>query len=152
MSATPDIRSPSKPRIALGFDFGLRYIGVAVGQEVTHSANPLTTLTAHEGNPDWNQITQLIRQWNPDLLIVGLPLNMDQSQQFMTKAARRFGNRLHGRYGLAIEWVDERLSTVEARERLNIKSSASGRRQGIDQIAAQCILQTWLTEQQTIRH
>jgi putative Holliday junction resolvase len=136
----------AKPRVVLGFDFGLRYIGVAVGQEVTRTANPLTTLKAHDGKPNWDQVTKLIEQWRPDLLIVGLPLNMDQSEQPLTQAARRFGNRLHGRYSLTVEWVDERLSTVEAWEQLTLGSSFLGRRD-IDQLAAQCILQTWLREQ-----
>jgi putative Holliday junction resolvase len=138
--------SLTKPRVVLGFDFGLSHIGVAVGQEVTHTANPLTTLKAHDGKPNWDQVTKLIEQWHPDLLIVGLPLNMDQSEQPLTHAARRFGNRLHGRYGLTVEWIDERLSTVEAWEQLNLESTFLDRRD-IDQLAAQCILQTWLREQ-----
>lgn len=147
MTGTISASSPEKPRVVLGFDFGMRQIGVAVGQEITRSASPLTTLKAHDGKPNWDQIAQLIKQWRPDLLIVGLPLNMDQSEQPLTVAARRFGNRLRGRYGLAVEWVDERLSTIEARERLHLKSPFSGRHQALDQVAAQCILQTWLSEQ-----
>jgi putative Holliday junction resolvase len=139
-------KSLIKPRVVLGFDFGLSHIGVAVGQEVTYTANPLITLKAHDGKPNWDQVTKLIEQWRPDLLIVGLPLNMDQSEQPLTHAARRFGNRLHGRYGLPVEWIDERLSTVEAWEQLNLESTFLGRRD-IDQLAAQCILQTWLREQ-----
>ncbi|QBQ54032.1 Holliday junction resolvase RuvX [Nitrosococcus wardiae] len=147
MKGTAVTPPPQKPRVVLGFDFGMRQIGVAVGQEVTHSATPLTTLKARDGKPHWDQVTQLIEQWRPDLLIVGLPLNMDQSEQFLTQAARRFGNRLHGRYGLAVEWIDERLSTIEARERLNLKTPFLGRHPKLDQVAAQCILQTWLREQ-----
>jgi putative Holliday junction resolvase len=146
MNGIADAKSLTKPRVALGFDFGLSHIGVAVGQEVTHTANPLITLKAHDGKPNWDQVTKLIEQWHPDLLIVGLPLNMDQSEQPLTHAARRFGNRLHGRYGLPVEWIDERLSTVEAWEKLNLESTFLGRRD-IDQLAAQCILQTWLREQ-----
>ncbi|BAW79515.1 Holliday junction resolvase YqgF [Candidatus Nitrosoglobus terrae] len=146
MNETADNKAPAKPRVVLGFDFGLSYIGVAVGQEITYTANPLITLKAHDGKPNWDQVTQLIEQWHPDLLIVGLPLNMDQSEQPLTHAARRFGNRLHGRYGLPVEWVDERLSTVEAWEQLMLKPNFLSRRD-IDQLAAQCILQTWLREQ-----
>lgn len=146
MNGIADAKSLTKPRVVLGFDFGLSHIGVAVGQEVTHTANPLITLKAHDGKPNWDQVTKLIEQWRPDLLIVGLPLNMDQSEQPLTHAARRFGNRLHGRYGLPVEWIDERLSTVEAWEQLNLESTFLGRRD-IDQLAAQCILQTWLREQ-----
>ncbi|CAB1274639.1 Holliday junction resolvase RuvX [Candidatus Nitrosacidococcus tergens] len=136
----------TRPRVVLGFDFGLSYIGVAVGQEITYTANPLTTLRARNGTPNWDQVTQLIEQWHPDLLVVGLPLNMDQSEQPLTHAASRFGHRLQGRYGLTVEWIDERLSTAEAWEQVNYKSSPRGHR-CIDQLAAQCILQTWLREQ-----
>jgi putative holliday junction resolvase len=141
----------TKPRTVLGFDFGLHHIGVAVGQEITHSASPLTTLIACDGKPRWDQITALLEQWQPDLLVVGLPFNMDGSEQPLTEAARRFGNRLHGRYGLPVEWIDERLSTVEARERLYLESHFLGRHRDLDQLAAQCILQTWLREQPTTR-
>lgn len=138
---------PRKPRVLLGFDFGMSRIGVAVGQEITHSASPLTTIRASTGKPRWEHITQLIEQWRPHLLVVGLPIQIDGTDQPLTVAARRFGNCLHGRYGLPVEWIDERLSTVEARERLNLKSPFHGRRWDIDPMAAQCILQTWLTEQ-----
>lgn len=148
MSSTADTQPPRKPRVLLGFDFGLSRIGIAVGQEVTHSASPLTTIKASGGKPRWEHITRLIEQWRPDLLVVGLPIDMDGAEQLLTVAARRFGNRLHGRYGLPVEWIDERLSTVEARERLSFESHFHGRRWGLDPVAAQCILQTWLREQQ----
>ena len=142
---------PIKPRTVLGFDFGLHHIGIAVGQEITHSANPVTTLIARDGQPRWEQITGILEQWRPDLLVVGLPLNMDGSEQPLTVVARRFGNRLRGRYGLPVEWIDERLSTVEARERLSLEAHLLSRHRDLDQLAAQCILQTWLTEQLTAR-
>ncbi len=146
--ATNALPTPlKKPRVLLGFDFGLSRIGVAVGQEVTHSASPLATIRASAGKPCWEHITQLIEQWRPDLLVVGLPLHIDGTEQPLTVAARRFGNRLHGRYGLPVEWIDECLSTIEARKRLNLKSPLHGRRWDIDPVAAQCILQTWLSEQ-----
>jgi putative holliday junction resolvase len=144
--------SPSiKPRTVLGFDFGLHHIGVAIGQEITYSASPVTTLIARDGQPRWEQITALLKQWQPDLLVVGLPFNMDGSEQSLTAAARRFGNRLRGRYGLPVEWVDERLSTVEARERLYLEAHLLSRHRDLDQLAAQCILQTWLREQPSAR-
>ena len=86
-------------RSLMGFDFGTRSIGIATGQEVTGTASPLTSLKANEGIPDWVQLEKLLKEWQPDLLIVGLPLNMDGTEQEMTVRAGKFGQRLHGRFG-----------------------------------------------------
>ena len=80
-------------RTLLGFDYGLKNIGVAVGQDLTQTANPLTVIKARDGIPNWDDIEALITEWQPKLLIVGLPLNMDGTEQQMTTAARKFGNR-----------------------------------------------------------
>ena len=129
-------------RSLLAFDYGTERIGIAVGQEVTRSATPLTTLNTIKGAPDWDKISQLIDQWQPELFIVGLPLNMDGTEGDMCKKARRFGNQLNGRYNLEVIWVDERLSSAEAEQ---IKSEQGIQRQ-TDELAAQVILQTWLNE------
>jgi len=132
----------------LGFDYGLKYIGVAVGQSLTMTANSLTTLKAKEGIPNWEQIEDLLTEWQPQKLIVGLPLNMDGTDQAMTKAAKKFGNRLNGRFHLPIELQDERLSTFEALEQLGIHSKMqSNNRQEVDSLSAQLILQSWLNQQ-----
>ena len=138
----------SQVRTFLGFDFGMKNIGVAVGQELTHTANPLTVIKAREGIPNWDQIQALIDEWQPQKLIVGLPYNMDGSEQEMTAAARRFGNRLNGRFHLPVEWQDERLSTFEALDQLGIQSKMqSNNREDVDRISAQLILQSWLNQQ-----
>ena len=138
----------SQVRTFLGFDFGMKNIGVAVGQDLTHTANPLTVIKAREGIPNWGQIQALIDQWQPQQLIVGLPYNMDGSEQEMTAAARRFGNRLNGRFHLPVEWQDERLSTFEALDQLGIQSKMqSNNREDVDRISAQLILQSWLNQQ-----
>jgi len=136
----------SKPRILLGFDFGTRRIGVAVGQEVTRSARALETLKSPDGGPDWAGISRLIEQWQPDALVLGLPLNLDGSDHEVTRLVRRFGNRLRGRYNLPVYTIDERLSSAEAEALL----SEQGRfdKGDVDKVAAQVILQSWL-EQQT---
>lgn len=135
-------------RTILGFDFGMKNIGIAVGQELTRTANPLTAIKARDGIPDWEQIAQLLQDWQPALLIVGLPLNMDGTEQAMTAAARRFGNRLHGRFGLPVEWQDERLTTYEALDQMGIRSKMDSRqRSDVDQLSAQLILQSWLNQQ-----
>lgn len=100
----------------LAFDFGTRSIGVAIGQRITGTARPLTAIKAQDGTPDWNIITRLLKEWQPETVVVGLPLNMDGSEQpTLTARARNFANKIHGRFGVAITLHDERLSTVEAR-------------------------------------
>ncbi|WP_043888068.1 Holliday junction resolvase RuvX [Methylophaga thiooxydans] len=134
-------------RTILGFDFGMKNIGIAVGQELTHTANPLTAIKARDGIPDWEQIHKLLDEWKPQLLIVGLPLNMDGTEQDMTAAARRFGNRLHGRFNIPVEWQDERLTTYEALDQMGIRSKMDTRqRSDVDQLSAQLILQSWLNQ------
>jgi len=138
----------TKPRTILGFDFGLKNIGVAVGQELTGNANPLTVIKARDGIPNWDEIQKLLQQWQPQLLIVGLPLNMDGTEQEMTAAARRFGNRLNGRFQTPVEWQDERLSTYEALDQLGIRDKMQAKqRSDVDRISAQLILQSWLNQQ-----
>jgi putative Holliday junction resolvase len=135
-------------RTIFGFDFGMKNIGIAVGQELTNTANPLTAIKARDGIPDWEQIERLLKEWQPALLVVGLPLNMDGTEQDMTAAARRFGNRLHGRFGLPVEWQDERLTTYEALDQMGIRSKMDSRqRSDVDQLSAQLILQSWLNQQ-----
>jgi len=137
-----------QPRTILGFDFGLKNIGVAVGQELTGTASALTVVKARAGKPNWDDIQTLIDQWQPQLLVVGLPLNMDDSEQEMTAASRKFGNRLNGRFQLPVEWQDERLSTYEALEQLGVNSKLHAKnRTDVDRISAQLILQSWLNQQ-----
>lgn len=128
----------------LAFDYGEKHIGVAVGQTLTGTANPLETIRVTGANPDWAAVSRIIETWHPDALIVGLPLNMDGTEQDVTRRAKRFANQLHGRFGLRVDLVDERLTTREARERL-----ASEGRAGADDhpVAAQIILESWLNQQ-----
>jgi len=138
----------NSPRTFLGFDHGLKNIGVAVGQDLTKTANPLSVVKARDGIPNWDDIQKLIDEWKPQMLIVGLPLNMDGTEQTMTKAARKFGNRLNGRFQIPVEWQDERLTTFEALEQLGIHSKLQAKqRDDVDRISAQLILQSWLNEQ-----
>jgi putative Holliday junction resolvase len=131
----------------LAFDLGSKYLGVAVGQTITQTASALTHMTMRDGSPPWEAIESLLQQWQPQLLVVGLPLNMDGSESDMSRKARRFANRLHGRFGLPVHCQDERLSSFEARSRID--SSLPSRRQGgaIDSMAASVILEHWLLEQ-----
>ncbi|MCS2159723.1 Holliday junction resolvase RuvX [Scandinavium sp. H11S7] len=99
----------------IGIDFGTRSIGVAVGQRVTGTARPLGALKAQDGTPDWNAVEKILKEWQPEAVVVGLPLNMDGTEQPLTARARNFANKIHGRFGVKIILHDERLSTVEAR-------------------------------------
>ena len=142
-------------RTLLGFDFGTKRIGIAIAQEVTGTANPLTTVTAIKHKPDWDSISKIIKEWQPDLLIVGLPLHMDGSEQPMTQAARRFSNQLNGRYQIPVALMDERLTSNEAESILNEQSGSGSLFRGsmfpdkaqIDMISAQLILQSWMSLQ-----
>ncbi len=135
-------------RTLLGFDFGTKRIGIAIAQEVTGTANPLTTITAVKHKPDWESISKIIKEWQPDLLVIGLPLHMDGSEQPMTQAARRFSNQLNGRYQIPIALMDERLTSNEAESIINEQSGSPSLYQDkaqIDMISAQLILQSWLS-------
>ena len=135
-------------KVALGFDFGLRHIGVAIGQTITHTARPLTSLKAKAGIPGWPELTHLIQIWHPQALVVGIPLNMDGTEQAITRAAKSFANSLGKRYQLPIYTVDERLSTVEARAQLFASGGYKAlEKENIDQLAATLILQNWLDKQ-----
>jgi len=124
----------------LGFDYGRKRIGVAVGQRLTATATALTTVRAREGKPDWPAISRLVAEWQPQALVVGIPYHMDGSEQNMTRDAQRFCRQLEGRYGLPVYRAEERLSSyiVEA-------GLPAGDRE-IDPLAAQVILQDWLQQ------
>jgi putative holliday junction resolvase len=128
----------------LGFDFGPRKIGVAVGQTVTRSASPLATLRSRDHQPDWTRIERLVQEWQPCAAIVGLPFNMDDTEATVAPQARRFARQLAGRFGLAVHLVDERLTSIEARRQLGRDATNLER---VDAIAAKLILETWLCEQ-----
>lgn len=136
------------PRTLLGFDVGRMRIGVAVGQELTATARPLTTLATQGQQPDWGSITRLIDEWQPDLLIVGVPHHADGSPNAVTQIARRFCRQLEGRYRLPVETIDERLSSREARGYIAQLSELERRQRqnkaAIDRVAAALILESWL--------
>lgn len=132
----------------LAFDFGLARIGVAVGQPITGTASPLPTLKAKDGIPDWQTIENLIKEWQPKLLLIGEPFNMDNSDQAITLRARKFANRLHGRFGLPIQMFDERQSSAAARDEIfEYGGFKKLKKTEIDSIAAALILESWFTEQ-----
>lgn len=128
----------------LCFDFGLKSIGVAVGQSITGTASPLLAQKAQDGVPNWEALGDLFNEWQPSLVIVGLPLNMDGTEQPITQRTKKFANRLQGRFGQKIALWDERLTTVDAKAELfalgGFKKLEKGK---VDSVSACLILQSW---------
>ena len=135
-----------EPVSALGFDYGTQRIGVAFGQSLTGTAQPVCVLKARDGIPDWAEIESLIAEWRPNLFVVGLPYNLDGSESDLMVRAVKFANRLNGRFNKPSYGMDERLSSVEAAEQLLEENRGSKKRAAIDDIAAQIILQNWFSE------
>lgn len=132
----------------LGFDVGTRLIGVAIGNRITGAARALDVVPVRDGVADWSRLDTLIRTWQPQALVVGLPLALDGSRQPMTRTARRFAARLSERYGLPTNFADERHSSQEAARRfaLQRRNGLKRRRDGakVDAEAAAVIVETWL--------
>ncbi len=132
---------------ALAFDFGTQNIGVAYGQTLTAHARELPPLKARDGIPQWDVVGELLREWQPDKVIVGLPLNMDGSTSEFAQRAQKFGRRLEGRFSVSVEMMDERLSTFAAKEEAKTRGHQGNFHQDpIDSIAARLILESWLAQ------
>ncbi|UDG79986.1 Holliday junction resolvase RuvX [Candidatus Steffania adelgidicola] len=133
----------------MAFDFGTKNIGISIGQRVTFTARPLMTLKAKNGVPNWQQIQRLFDEWHPDIVVVGLPLTMNGSEQPITARVRTFSNRLHGHFGIQVVLHDERLSTVEARVRLFERGGYRAlMKSKIDAYSAVIILESWFNQLQ----
>ena len=135
---------PDGAETVIGFDFGSRWTGIAVGQTLTGLASPLPAIKSN----DWQAIARLIQEWQPDRLIVGLPTSMDGSDDEMTESAKRFSRRLQGRYGLPSELHDERLTTRAAWQ-IATQSEQRYSKQQIDSLSAVLITESWLAAQKS---
>ena len=132
----------------IGFDFGTKSIGVAVGQSITGTASILKALKAQDGIPNWNVVEQLLKEWQPERVVVGLPLNMDGTEQPLTQRAKKFGNRIHGRFNIPVDFQDERLTYTAAREALFEREGYRGLEKGkVDSAAALLIVEDYLRSQ-----
>ena len=137
---------------AMGFDFGTKRIGVATGQNLTGTAQGIATVGNNGKNGPWNEIEELIHQWQPDMLVVGLPLDNEGAETNLSTAAREFGTELASRFARPVYYIDETLTSRVA-ERLVAEATPAGKRmigrqQGLrDQIAAELILNTFFNEQ-----
>ncbi len=144
MSATGN----ESPVCALGFDVGARRTGVAVGNTLSATARAIAVLAVNDGQPDWNACDRLLREWSPQLLVVGEPLTLEGEVQPATQRARRFARALEQRYRLPVQMVDERSSSREADRRFaQARSEGRAKRSHaelLDALAAQIILERWL--------
>ncbi len=127
----------------LGFDYGSHWIGSAIGQTRTGTASPLEPIRSRRFNPDWERISQLIATWQPDCLVVGLPTNLDQQEQEITRQAKRFSRQLQGRFHLPVHLQDEHLTTREAWQIVE-QAATHQDKPDIDCIAAVLITESWL--------
>jgi len=139
------MNNDKKITTALGFDFGMKRIGVALGQTITNSAKALPIIKAQDGIPPWEQIEHIIKRWDINVLVVGLPLNLDGSEQEISLAARKFSRRLQNKFNCKVHLVDERYTTKAAKTHPHMKIKKD---EPIDSYAAVIILESWL-EQQT---
>lgn len=138
---------PEQNLTVLGFDFGSHWIGMAVGQSTTASASPLKPIAVINGKPDWIGIEKLIDEWKPQRLIVGYPLKMNNDNTDMTKPASRFARQLAGRFHIAADLIDERLTTREAWQIIEQHSHKKISKPQLDSVAAVLITETWLNSQ-----
>lgn len=131
----------------LAFDFGLKRIGVAVGDLEVRMAHPLETIAEEANDPRFARIGQLIAEWRPVQLVVGLPMSLDGEEHELSKRCRRFANQLHGRFDLPVDLVDERLTSAEAETRLrDMGRAVRANKAAVDSLAAQEILQDYLSK------
>ncbi|MFB9887996.1 Holliday junction resolvase RuvX [Balneatrix alpica] len=136
-----------EPFSVLGFDFGTKRYGLAYGQSLTGTSSALPPINARDGIPDWEELGRIIAHWQPDALVVGIPLNMDGSVSEMSRRARKFANRLHARYQLPCYLMDERLSSHEAKHIHQQRGGSSHyRKDPVDSLAAQLIVESWLSD------
>ena len=145
----PDALAPGTPAGVLAFDFGERRIGVATGDTITASARPLGIVAARAGEPDWDALGRLVRDWQPRLAVIGVPYNMDGSPGRLTERAREFAREFATRFGIEVATVDERLSSHEAHDRLRERRRAGTlrrrvRKGDLDSVAACVLLEQWL--------
>ncbi len=139
-------------RTVLSFDYGLRRIGVAVGNTLTGTAEALATIAAHDGEPDWRAIDRCVADWRPDAIVAGVPYNMAGRDAGLAAAALRFADVLVGRYGIEVYRVDERLTSREAEDDLRERRRSGAktrrvRRGDVDREAARLLLLQWLRAQ-----
>lgn len=142
---------PEQHERVMAFDFGVRWIGIAVGQSMLGTGSPVARLKARDGIPQWPEVDALLEEWRPQRLVVGLPLNMDGSESEMSLRARKFSRRLDNRFRGEVSLVDERLTSHAAKQgRLSRGESLDFSGSGVDGDAAVLILEDWFRSQPAV--
>lgn len=137
----PDL---SAPQMIMAFDFGTQKMGMAVGQSLIESANPLALFPMKDGIPNWDELLKIVKQYQPTLFLVGLPLNMDDTESELSTRARKFARRLRHQTNIETLMVDERLTTREARDELDsYQAKGRGKKLSADSIAAALFIESW---------
>jgi putative Holliday junction resolvase len=143
--------TPEAVSTVLGFDYGARRIGVAVGNALTASARALEVIANGAQGPDWPRVDALMREWRPQILLVGLPLTMEGEEQKSSAAARAFAAQIGARCKLPTRLVDERLSSHAAAQRFAQRRAAGQARRkhaaALDAVAAEIIIETWFGQE-----
>ena len=147
-------RKPPRPKalVVLGFDWGTQSIGVAIGQSVTATATPLPPFRAKQGVPDWSKLQSVVEEWQPNLFVVGIPLNMDGSESESSIHAERFARRLEGRFGIPWTGVDERLSSFDVKSSLRQAGETGVTKGSIDSLTAKLLVESWFRQNPTASH
>lgn len=137
----PDVNAPNT---IMAFDFGTQKMGMAVGQSLIESANPLPLFPMKDGIPNWDELLKIVKNYQPGLFLVGLPLNMDDSESELSTRARKFARRLRHQTNIETLMVDERLTTREARDELDhYQAQGRGKKLSADSIAAALLIESW---------
>ncbi|MBF7691022.1 MULTISPECIES: Holliday junction resolvase RuvX [Acinetobacter] len=135
---------PEQPKMIMAFDFGTQKMGIAVGQQAIASVNPLPLFPMKDGIPQWDQLLKIVKTWQPDIFLVGLPLNMDDTESDLSLRARKFARRLRHQTNIETWMVDERLTTREAREDLaHYQQQGRGKSIAADSLAASLFIESW---------
>ncbi|TCH64899.1 Holliday junction resolvase RuvX [Acinetobacter sp. ANC 4862] len=137
----PDL---SQPQLIIAFDFGTQKMGMAVGQSLIESANPLALFPMKDGIPNWDELLKIVKQHQPTLFLVGLPLNMDDSESELSTRSRKFARRLRHQTNIETLMVDERLTTREARDELgHYQAQGRAKKLSADSVAAALFIESW---------
>ncbi|MCO8090370.1 Holliday junction resolvase RuvX [Acinetobacter pseudolwoffii] len=137
----PDVNTP---QTIMAFDFGTQKMGMSVGQSLIASASPLPLFPMKDGIPNWDELLKIVKSHQPNLFLVGLPLNMDDSESELSTRARKFARRLRHQTNIETWMVDERLTTREARDELDhYQAQGRGKKLSADSIAAALLIESW---------
>ena len=134
----------TSPQLIMAFDFGTQKTGMAVGSSLIESATPLALFPMKDGIPHWDELLKIVKQHQPTLFLVGLPLNMDDSESELSARARKFARSLRHQTNIETWMVDERLTTREARDELDhYQAQGRGKKISADSIAAALFIESW---------